>query len=100
MTVQTIISKVAEYIPLRVKVALRGDRGSPNRLASIVHSFLNHLPAERYPVLPCGSVLKGYRIRVDWQIHRSFVYGSWEPEVVRSIQRHVTPGMKVLDIGA
>jgi FkbM family methyltransferase len=100
MTVQTIISKVAEYIPLRVKVALRGDRGSPNRLASIVHSFLNHLPAERYPVLPCGGVLKGYRMRVDWQIHRSFVYGSWEPEVVRSIQRHVTPGMKVLDIGA
>jgi len=45
-------------------------------------------------------VLKGYRMRVDWQIHRSFVYGSWEPEVVRSIQRHVTPGMKVLDIGA
>jgi len=100
MTVQTIISKVAEYIPLRVKVALRGDRGAPNRLASIVHSFLNHLPAERYPVLPCGGVLKGYRMRVDWQIHRSFVYGSWEPEVVRSIQRHVTPGMKVLDIGA
>jgi FkbM family methyltransferase len=100
MTVQGIISRVADYIPLRVKVALRGDRGSPNRLASIVHSLLNRLPAERYPVLLCGGALKGYRMRVDWQIHRSFVYGSWEPEVVRSIQSHVKRGMRVLDIGA
>jgi len=100
MTVQGIISRVADCIPLRVKVALRGDRGSPNRLASIVHSLLNRLPAERYPVLLCGGALKGYRMRVDWQIHRSFVYGSWEPEVVRSIQSHVKRGMRVLDIGA
>ncbi len=39
-------------------------------------------------------------MRVDWQIHRSLVYGSWEPEVVEEIKRKVTPGMTVLDIGA
>lgn len=39
-------------------------------------------------------------MRVDWQLHRSFAYGSWEPEVVRSIQGHVHSGMRVLDIGA
>jgi FkbM family methyltransferase len=100
MTVEKIISRVAEFIPLRIKVALRGDRAAPSRLANTIHSFLNRLATERYPILPCGGVLKGFRMRVDWQLHRSFAYGSWEPEVVRSIQDHVHLGMRVLDIGA
>ena len=100
MTVQRIISRVADYVPLRIKVALRGQRGSPRRLANFIHCFLNRLPTERYPILPCGGVLKGFRMRVDWQIHRGFVYGSWEPEVVESIQKHVVARMTVLDIGA
>jgi FkbM family methyltransferase len=100
MTVERIISRVAEYIPLSIKVALRGDRASPSRLANIIHAFLNRLAVERYPILPCGGVLKGFRMRVDWQLHRSFAYGSWEPEVVRSIQKHVMPRARVLDIGA
>jgi FkbM family methyltransferase len=100
MTVETIISRVAEYIPLRIKIALRGDRAAPSRLANTIHSFLNRLATDRYPILPCGGVLKGFRMRVDWQLHRSFAYGSWEPEVVRSIQYHVQSGTRVLDIGA
>jgi FkbM family methyltransferase len=100
MRVEKIISRVAEYIPLRIKVALRGDRAAPSRLANTIHSFLNRLATERYPILPCGGVLKGFRMRVDWQLHRSFAYGSWEPEVVRSIQDHVHSGTRVLDIGA
>src|SRR5277367_1994764 len=100
MRVEKIISRVAEYIPLRIKVALRGDRAAPSRIANFIHSFLNRLAVERYPILPCGGVLKGFRMRVDWQLHRSFAYGSWEPEVVRSIQKHVMPGTTVLDIGA
>ena len=100
MTVEKIISRVAEFIPLRIKIALRGDRAAPSRLANTIHSFLNRLATERYPILPCGGVLKGFRMRVDWQLHRSFAYGSWEPEVVRSIQDHVHSGTRVLDIGA
>jgi len=97
---QRIISRLAEYVPLNVKIALRGKRGFPSRLANVIHSFLNRLPADRYPILPCGGVLKGYKMRVDWQLHRSFVYGSWEPEVVQSIQKHVAARTTVLDIGA
>ena len=72
--------------PVEIKVAMRGDRAAPSRLANTIHSFLNRLATERYPILRCGGVLKGFRMRVDWQLHRSFAYGSWEPEVVRSIQ--------------
>lgn len=100
MTLQRIVATMAEWVPQRVKAAVRGRRASPNLLATAIHSILNSIPIERYPILPCGGALKGFCMRVDWKVHRSFVYGSWEPEVVECIQKHVTPGMTVLDIGA
>ena len=100
MTLQRIITAVVELVPQSFKIALRGQRGSPNPLANAIHSILNRLPAERYPVLPCAGILQGFRMRVDWQIHRSFAYGTWEPEVVQAIQQEVNPGMNVLDLGA
>jgi FkbM family methyltransferase len=95
-----MITAVVEWVPQSFKIALRGQHGSPKPLANAIHSILNRLPAERYPILPCAGVLQGFRMRVDWQIHRSFVYGTWEPEVVQAIQQEVTPGMNVLDLGA
>ncbi len=100
MEIHKLITRVAAYIPQPIKTALRGDHGSPNRLANIIHRFLNRLPGDRYPVLACGGRLKGYRMRVDWQIHRAFIYDSWEPEVTHVLDRIVAPGMTVADVGA
>jgi FkbM family methyltransferase len=100
MNFQGIVAAVAEWIPVRVKTALKGKRSSPSRFARVVHSILNRLSNDRYPILPCAGVLRGFKMRVDWRIHRGFAYGSWEPEVVETIQRVVGPGMTALDIGA
>jgi FkbM family methyltransferase len=100
MEIQKLIARVAEYFPPDLKMALRGDHGAPSRFANIIHSFLNRLPVDRYPILSCGGRLKGYRMRVDWNIHRAFVYDSWEPEVTRAIDEKVGKGMIVADIGA
>lgn len=100
MSVQRIITTVAEWVPQSVKIAMRGKRSSPSRFANAIHSILNRAPGERYPVLNCSGVLEGYRMRVDWTKKRSFAYGTWEPEVVKVIQQHVSPGMTVLDVGA
>jgi FkbM family methyltransferase len=100
MAIQEIIARVSSWLPVSLKTALRGDSESPNRLANLIHSLLNRVPADRYPILACAGVLEGYRMRVDWQIHRSFAYGSWEPEVVDMIKEEVTAGMTVLDLGA
>jgi Methyltransferase FkbM domain len=81
MTLQGMIAKMAGMIPQRVKVALRGKRSSPSGFANAIHSVLNRLPADRYPILPCGAVLKGFHRRVDWEFHRGFAYGSWEPKM-------------------
>jgi FkbM family methyltransferase len=37
---------------------------------------------------------------IDWNRFRSFVYGTWEPNVVRAVTTSVKPGMRVVDIGA
>jgi len=100
MAIQEIITRVSNWFPNSWKTSFRGKRESPNRLANFIHSLLNRIPADRYPILPCAGILEGYRMRVDWQIHRSFVYGSWEPEVVGIIKQQVTAGMRVLDLGA
>jgi FkbM family methyltransferase len=100
MNVQRIITRVVQCVPRNVKVVLRGKRSAPSRFANAVHSLLNRVPGEKYRVLSCGGVLKGYKMKIDWTKHRSFVYGTWEPEVVDSILQNVLPGMTVVDIGA
>lgn len=100
MTVQRLLTTMAECVPLSVKTALLGKRAAPSRFANIIHSILNRTPGERYPVLKCSGALEGYRMKVDWTKHRSFAYGTWEPEVVRVISENVSPGMVALDIGA
>ena len=100
ITVQRLLTTMVECVPQSVKIALRGKRGAPRRLANAIHSILNRMPGERYPVLNCSGVLKGYRMKVDWTKHRSFAYGTWEPEVVGVITQNVRPGMVALDIGA
>jgi FkbM family methyltransferase len=100
MNVQRIVTRMAQCVPRTVKIALRGKRSAPSRFANAVHSLLNRVPGEKYRVLSCSGVLKGYKMRIDWTKHRSFAYGTWEPEVVDSIRENVLPGMTVMDIGA
>jgi FkbM family methyltransferase len=37
---------------------------------------------------------------IDWTRFRSFVYGTWEPEVLKAVTTTLKPGMTVFDIGA
>jgi len=51
-------------------------------------------------VFDCHGVLEGYRMSIDWSRYRSFVYGTWEPKVIRAVTDTVKPGMTIIDIGA
>ena len=99
-TAQSILSTLSSWVPLKIRNTLRGRRSSPTWFANAIHGALNRVPAERYPILPCGGALKGFRMKVDWKMHRGFAYGSWEPEVVNVVQEYVKAGMTVFDIGA
>ena len=39
-------------------------------------------------------------MRLHWQTQKAFVFGTFEIEVTRAIQRVVRPGWTVVDIGA
>jgi FkbM family methyltransferase len=39
-------------------------------------------------------------MKIDWYQWRSFLYGTWEPEVVKTLTEAVQPGSCAVDIGA
>jgi len=98
--VERLIAGLIARLPERSKQILLGSPERPSWFANTVHSVMNLLPLRRFPVLQCGGVLKGYRMKIDWNRHRSFVYGTWEPEVVKALSEVVSPGDVTLDIGA
>jgi FkbM family methyltransferase len=83
------------FVPKELKVTL----SKQSWVGSLVHRMYNTLPVKHFPVLPCSGVLESYRMRIDWRTHRSYIYGTWEPEITQIIVDTVSPGMIVLDIG-
>ncbi len=94
------ISGVSRLVPRSVKTTLLGPPDSRSVFAQTVHALLNRLPVERFPVLPCEGDLEGYRMRIDWQTQRAYIYGTWEPKVVAALKKEVAPGSCALEIGA
>lgn len=39
-------------------------------------------------------------MKIDWHRHRSYIYGTWEPEVVNALSRVISEGNIALDIGS
>jgi len=95
-----VISAVVDKIPTSLRQAVIGSPSRPSRVANALHAIMNILPGSRVPCLPCRGVLKGYRMKIDWSRHRAFVYGTWEPAVVKALVEVVKPGASAVDIGA
>jgi FkbM family methyltransferase len=100
LRIHRLIAPLANLVPRKLKLRLIGKPQAPTRFATWVHSVLNLLPVESFPVLPCQGALSGFRMKINWQDHRSFVHGTWEPEVVNAVEKVVRPGMTTLDVGA
>jgi FkbM family methyltransferase len=58
------------------------------------------MPPAESQVFTCQGVLEGFRMSIDWSRFRSFVYGTWEPEVIKVVIDTVKPGMTIIDVGA
>jgi FkbM family methyltransferase len=95
-----LILTVGRLVPLSLRQKVIGDGYRPSWVSTTIHSMLNHLSSEKYPVIPCGGALKGYRMRVEWARYRCFAYGSWEPELIQLVSKTVKPGFTIVDVGA
>jgi FkbM family methyltransferase len=97
---ENVIPRLLGWVPISLRRALIGRPDHPSRLANFVHRLLNRVAPAESQVFACQGALKGYRMSVDWSRYRSFVYGTWEPKVIRAVIETVRPGMIVIDIGA
>jgi len=95
-----VIPRILGWVPVYWRCAIIGHPDRPSRVATFVHNLLNHLPRAESTAAACRGALEGYRMSVDWKRFRSFVYGTWEPEVTGVITSTVKPGMTVIDIGS
>jgi FkbM family methyltransferase len=95
-----LIVAAGRLVPLGIRQRVIGDGYRPSWTSTTIHSILNHLSSEKYPVVACGGALKGYRMRVEWARYRCFAYGSWEPELIQLVSKTVKSGFTVIDIGA
>jgi len=87
-------------VPLGLRQRIIGDGYRPSWTSTTIHTFLNRLSSEKYPVVSCGGALKGLRMKLEWARYRCFAYGSWEPELIQLVSKTVKSGFTVVDIGA
>ncbi|HET7207559.1 MAG TPA: FkbM family methyltransferase [Terriglobales bacterium] len=97
---ESIIPRVLACVPPSLRRAIIGSPGNPHRLATLTHNLLNRLNASESQVFACQGPLEGYRMYIDWSRYRSFVYGTWEPNVSQVVADVVKKGMTVIDVGA
>jgi FkbM family methyltransferase len=97
---ENVIPRLLGWVPISWRRAFIGRPDNPSRAATLAHNLLNRMPPNESQVFDCQGALEGYRMSIDWNRFRSFVYGTWEPEVLRTVTATVKPGMTVMDIGA
>jgi len=100
IVLENVIPRLLGCVPISWRRALIGRPGNPSRVATLAHNLLNRVPPAESQAYDCQGALEGYRMSIDWNRFRSFVYGTWEPEVMNVVAATVRPGMTVIDIGA
>lgn len=97
---ENFIPRLLGWVPISWRRTIIGRPDKPSAAATLVHRILNRLPRPESGIALCHGALDGYRMSVDWKQFRSFVYGTWEPNVVQTVTSTVRPGMRVVDVGA
>jgi len=100
IVLENVIPRLLGWVPISWRRALIGRPDKPSRVATFAHDLLNRMPPGESQVYDCQGALEGYRMSIDWNRFRSFVYSTWEPDVLRAVTATVKPGMTVIDIGA
>lgn len=83
------------------KVPVSWRQGLVNSpLAPVARRLVNRFYPQGPQVFELAPPLAGYRMRLHWQTHKAYVFGTYEPPVTQTILQAVESGWTVLDIGA
>lgn len=66
----------------------------------LVRKVLNWVSGESNPVVRIGGPLGGQSMRVNWALHKTYVFGTYEPGVVKGLEELIRPGWTTIDVGA
>lgn len=97
---QDVIPRLLSFVPPSLRMAVIGRPDDPSHFATLLHNFFNRFTPSKSRAFACQGPLKDYQMFIDWDRYRSFVYGTWEPEVGQVVNETVRKGMTVIDIGA
>lgn len=97
---ESVIPRLLGCVPTSLRRAIIGQPDHPSWAATFAHHLLNRIAVGESQIYACQGVLEGYRMYIDWSRYRSFIYGTWEPEVTHAVTQTVKKGMTVIDIGA
>jgi FkbM family methyltransferase len=66
----------------------------------LVRRVLDWISGESNPVVRVGGPLGGQSMRVNWALHKTYVFGTYEPGVVQRLEELIQPGWTAIDVGA
>jgi FkbM family methyltransferase len=66
----------------------------------LVRRVLDWFSGESNPVVRVGGPLGGQSMRVNWALHKTYVFGTYEPGVVQGLEELIQPGWTAVDVGA
>ena len=89
------IIRLTRFVPQSLRSALAAS--SYGNLTRRILNAVNHDP---HPIAELCGPLAGQRMRVNWPSHKTYVFGTHEPHVMRTIQDVVRPGWTAADVGA
>jgi FkbM family methyltransferase len=69
-------------------------------IAVVLRKLLNRAYPAQPQAFDLAAPLEGHRMWLHWQTQKAFVFGTFERQVTREIERLVQPGWRALDVGA
>jgi FkbM family methyltransferase len=93
--VRNLIVTVSRAVPQSLRSGLASSSYS-----YLVRRVLNWSSEEGNPVVRIGRPLGGQSMRVNWALHKTYVFGTHEPGVVSGLEELVQPGWTAIDVGA
>ena len=93
--VRNSVVAVSRAVPQSVRTGLASSAYSP-----LVRRVLNWISEESNPVVRIGGPLGGQSMRVNWALHKTYVFGTYEPGVVQGLEELIQPGWTAVDVGA
>lgn len=93
--IQNSIIRLSQFVPQSLRSALAAS--SHGLLA---RRILNRVNADPFPIASLCGPLAGQRMRVNWALHKTYVFGTHEPLVMQTIKDVVHPGWTAVDVGA